>query len=188
MAARRKSPPTYPWIGADDADYIDYMRHEWGVPVRDETKLFEMFTLQIFQSGLTWAIILHRWDAFRKAFADWDLHRVAGFGKREINRLAKDASIIRNRPKIEAAVNNAGRIIELQESCGGFGTYLWGFVGDKPIRRNTRCRRWEDLPTESAESRALAKDLKKRGFKFVGPTSMYAFMQAVGLVDDRIGG
>lgn len=176
----------YPWIGSDNADYIAYMRDEWGVPVHDDRKLFEMFILEVFQAGLSWATVLRRRAAFRKAFANWSLRRVAAFDKRDVERLMKNEGIIRNRRKIEAAVQNAGCILALQKEFGSFAAYLWDFVGGEPVRANGNCRRWEDLPAETVLSQRLARDMKKRGFLFVGPVSCYAFMQAVGLVNDRI--
>lgn len=177
----------YPWIGADEKDYIAYMREEWGVPVHDDRRLFEMLILETFQAGLSWATILKRRDAFRDAFANWDVANISRFGPDVVERLMQNPAIIRNRRKIESAITNAEAFLEVQREFGSFDVYLWAFVDGEPITRNKHLTRWQDLPTESEESRALAKDLKRRRFRFVGPTSCYAYMQAVGLVDDRIG-
>jgi DNA-3-methyladenine glycosylase I len=176
----------YPWIGADDAEYLAYMRDEWGVPVRDDRKLFEMLILETFQAGLSWSTILRRRKGFRKAFANWSLGKVSAFGPNDVERLMNDEGIIRNRRKIEAAVANANAIILIKKEFGSLAKYLWDFVGGEPILPGKPYKSWKDIPAETESSRALSRDLKKRGFKFVGPTSCYAFMQAVGLADDRL--
>jgi DNA-3-methyladenine glycosylase I len=183
---RRPLLQPMPWTGADDPAYQRYMQREWGVPVRRDRKLFEMLTLQVFQAGLSWATILKRRSAFRKAFADWRLDSVAAFTKRDIARLSRDRSIIRNRPKIEAAVGNARCILALRSECSTFSAYLWGFVGGEPVRPARPYRSWEELPDATPLSARLSRDLKAHGFRFLGPVACYAFMQAVGLVDDRV--
>ncbi|MBN2710864.1 MAG: DNA-3-methyladenine glycosylase I [Planctomycetes bacterium] len=162
------------------------MDEEWGIPVHDDKKLFEMLVLESFQAGLSWATILKRRSGFKKAFANWNLKKVAAFDENDVERLMGDAGIIRNRLKITATINNAKLIIGLKSEFGSFDSYLWSFVDGKPITRNKKSKSWSDLPAESPESKALSKDLKKRGFSFVGSTCIYAFMQAVGMVDDRI--
>lgn len=176
----------YPWVGADDADYIAYMRDEWGVPVHDDRLLFEMLGLQVFQAGLSWATILHKREAFRQAFAGWDPVAVSRFGKRKVEALMQNKGIVRNRRKIEAVIANARTVLRLQKERGSFAAYLWDFVGGTPVKPKRPYKRWEDLPAQTPLSQALAKEMKKQGFRFIGPTSAYAYMQAVGLVDDRL--
>jgi DNA-3-methyladenine glycosylase I len=172
--------------GDSTPDYRVYHDTEWGFPVADDVLLFEKVCLEAFQSGLSWLTILRKRESFRRAFAEFDFERVARFGARDITRLMNDSSIVRNRLKIEAAVNNARRAVELVETEGSLGSYVWQF---EPPER--------DLPLDRAalaklsftpESTALAKDLKKRGWRFVGPTTVYAFMQAMGIVNDHLGG
>lgn len=155
---------------------VAYHDHEWGFPVMDDRRLFEKLSLEAFQSGLSWRTILNKRPAFRRAFADFDLAAVAAFTEGAIERLLDDAGIVRNRAKIEAVVNNAGRAIELIDERGSLSAYLWSHEPDPapPIERAT-----------SPESKALARDLKRRGWRFVGPTTAYAFMQAMGLVNDH---
>jgi DNA-3-methyladenine glycosylase I len=171
------------WVPLDDPLYVAYHDDEWGVPSHDERHLFELLTLEGAQAGLSWSTILHKRDGYRSAFAGFDVEAVARFGKRDVERLLGDARIVRNRLKVESAVNNAQRLLELREELGGLDEYIWGFVGGEPIVGWWRAV--SEIPAETAESRALSKDLKKRGFRFVGPTVCYAFMQAVGLVDDH---
>ncbi len=185
---RSVSPaPPYPWSGAAEPAYVEYMQHEWGVPVHDDRRLFEMLSLEVFQAGLSWWSVLKRRDSFARAFCDWQISRVARLSRKQEQQLMSDAGIIRNQRKIRAVISNARAALAVQKEEGSLDNYFWGFVHGKPLRQNTRCRRWEELPAESPESQALAKDMKARGFTFVGPVSCYAFMQAVGLVDDRIG-
>lgn len=165
----------------DDPLFLVY-RDEWGVPVRDDRLLFEQLVLSGFQAGLSWRTILYKRENFRRAFHNFEADQVATYGARERRRLLTDAGIIRNRQKIEAAINNAEALLKVREEFGGFAVYLWGFVGEKPIRRR---HPGGELPARTAESDALSKDLQARGFSFVGSTIVYAFMQGVGLVNDH---
>lgn len=160
-----------------------YHDEEWGVPSRDDRHLFEMLTLEGAQAGLSWSTILRKRDGYRRLFADFDPASVARFSERDVERLLQDPGIVRNRLKVESTVVNAGRVLEVQAEQGSLGAYLWDFVGDEPIVG--RFRRLSELPAETPLSKALSKDLKRRGFRFVGPTTVYAFMQAVGLVNDH---
>lgn len=169
---------------ADDPLMIEYHDTEWGVPLHDDRKLFEFLILDAFQAGLNWSIILKKRENFRMAFADFDYGKIAKFGKRDINRLLKDTGIIRNRLKIEAAVKNARAYLEVIEQFGSFDKYIWQFVDGRTI-----VNKWKTLkqiPARSTESDAMSKDLKARGFGFVGSTICYAFMQAAGLVNDHM--
>ena len=160
---------------------IAYHDREWGVPVRDDRRLFEFLILEGAQAGLSWDTILAKRENYRRAFAGFDPRKVARFGARERRRLLADAGIVRNRAKVDAAVNNARRFLEVQEEHGSFARYVWGFVGGAPLPARPR----RTPPARTALSDALSKDLKRRGFKFVGSTIMYAFMQAVGMVNDH---
>ncbi|HVC12957.1 MAG TPA: DNA-3-methyladenine glycosylase I [Burkholderiales bacterium] len=160
---------------------IAYHDREWGVPVRDDRRLFEFLILEGAQAGLSWDTILAKRENYRRAFAGFDPRKVARFGARERRRLLADAGIVRNRAKVDAAVNNAQRFLEVQEEHGSFARYVWGFVGGAPLPARPR----RTPPARTALSDALSKDLKRRGFKFVGSTIMYAFMQAVGMVNDH---
>jgi DNA-3-methyladenine glycosylase I len=171
------------WVPLQDPLYVAYHDEEWGVPSHDERHLFELLTLEGAQAGLSWSTILHKRDGYRSAFADFDAEAVARFGRREVERLLGDARIVRNRLKVESTVNNAQRLLELRDELGSFDEYVWGFVVGAPIVGSWRTV--GEIPAETAESRALSKDLKKRGFRFVGPTVCYAFMQAAGIVDDH---
>jgi DNA-3-methyladenine glycosylase I len=164
--------------------YLRYHDEEWGVPSHDERHLFEMLVLEGAQAGLSWSTILRKREGYRKAFAGFDPERVAGFTARDVNRLLKDPAIVRNRAKIEAAIANAKATLAVQDELGGLDPYLWSFVDGKPIQN--KWRTLSDLPAETAESKSMSKDLKARGFRFVGPTICYAFMQAVGLVNDHV--
>lgn len=163
---------------------IAYHDKEWGTPVHDDRKLFEFLILEGAQAGLSWSTILNRRESYRRTFAEFDPQRVAKFGKREIARLIKDAGIIRNRLKIESTIRNARAFLEVQGEFGTFDSYIWQFVGGKP--QVNRRRTMADVPARSPESDAMSKDLKRRGFNFVGSTICYAYMQAVGLVDDHL--
>jgi DNA-3-methyladenine glycosylase I len=163
---------------------LEYHDEEWGVPVRDDVRHFEFLILEGAQAGLSWATILHKRPAFREAFAGFDPQKVARFNQRSVARLLGNPGIIRNRLKVEAAINNARRFLEVQNEFGSFDTYIWGFVDGRTIVN--RWRRQKDVPATSAESDALSKDLKSRGFKFVGSTIIYAHMQAIGLVNDHL--
>ena len=173
-----------PWSGRNDAAMIRYHDEEWGIPVRDDARHFEFMILESAQAGLSWATVLRKRDGYRKAFADFDVQRVARFNSRSVERLVNDASIIRNRQKIEAAINNARRFTEIQSEFGSFSEYVWGFVGGRPIVN--RWKEQSDVPATSKESDELSRDLKARGFKFVGSTIVYAHMQAAGLVNDHV--
>ncbi|MFD2166735.1 DNA-3-methyladenine glycosylase I [Thalassotalea euphylliae] len=175
-----------PWLDETKPDYVVYHDEEWGVPVHDDNKLFEFLTLECMQAGLSWYTILKRREAYRKAFNDFDVCKVAGFDESKIALLSTDASIIRHRGKIEAAVNNAKRFIEIQKEFGSFAAYQWSFVGNKTIVNSIKTL--EDYPVTTKESDAFSKDLKKRGFKFVGSTTIYAHMQACGMVNDHANG
>jgi DNA-3-methyladenine glycosylase I len=175
------------WAGRDP-DYIAYHDNEWGVPVHHDRKHFEMLTLEGFQAGLSWLTILKRRKHFTKAFADWDWNRVAAFTPADVERLMRDSGIIRNRLKIRAAVNNAKRFMEVRSEFGSFDRYIWKFTEYKTIRPKRRVRHFKDLPTQSPASDALSRDLKYRGFSFVGPVICYAHMQAIGMVDDHLEG
>ena len=166
-----------------DSAYVAYHDDEWGVPSRDDRHLFEMLTLEGAQAGLSWATILKKRDGYRSAFAGFDAGTVAGFNRRRVERLLRDPAIVRNRLKVESTVNNARCILEVQEHLGGLTPYVWQFVDGTPIVG--KWRSISEIPTETAESKAMSKDLKRRGFRFVGPTVCYAFMQAVGLVNDH---
>jgi DNA-3-methyladenine glycosylase I len=166
-----------------DPRMVAYHDEEWGVPVHDDRKLFEFLVLDAFQAGVSWAIVLKKRENFRKALHGFDPNRVARYTEKDVLRLMADAGIIRNRLKIRAAVVNAQHFVEVQKEFGSFDRYIWGFVGGRTIRN-----RWmtlKDMPAVSPESEAMSKDLKARGFKFVGPTICYAFMQAAGLVNDH---
>jgi len=162
---------------------IAYHDEEWGVPVHDDRKLFEFLVLDAFQAGLSWAIILRKREGFRKAFYGFDPRRVAGYTEKDTARLLSDPGIIRNRLKVAATIHNARRFLEVRKEFGTFDAYIWGFVGGRTIKN--RFRTLKDLPVTSPESDAMSKDLKARGFKFVGSTICYAFMQAAGLVNDH---
>jgi DNA-3-methyladenine glycosylase I len=183
MVARVKARRRCQWAG-DDPLMIAYHDREWGRPVHDDRVLYEFLTLEGAQAGLSWSTILRKREGYRCAFAGFDARKVARFGARDVARLMGDAGIVRNRLKIEAAIENARRVLEVTKEAGSFDAYVWGFVGGRPIRR--RRRTMKDVPATTAESDALAKDLKRRGFRFVGSTIVYAFMQAVGLVDDHL--
>lgn len=172
------------WAEGTFPDYVRYHDEEWGVPVQDDLRQFEFLILESAQAGLSWATILKRREGYRKAFAGFDPARVARFRRPRIERLLENPGIIRNRAKVEAAVNNAKRFLEVQREFGSFSAYIWGFVGGVPLVN--RWRRDEEVPATSEESAALARDLKTRGFRFVGSTILYAHMQATGLVNDHL--
>lgn len=171
------------WCANSFEEYVRYHDEEWGVPVHDDTKHFEFLILESAQAGLSWATILKKRSGYRNAFADFDVATVASFEAGMIDMLVEDASIIRNRAKIEAAINNAQRFMEVQAEFGTFDEYIWRFVDGKPIVNNWASM--NEVPVTTALSDALSKDLKQRGFKFVGSTTMYAHAQAIGLVNDH---
>jgi len=170
------------WVG-NDPIYIEYHDKEWGVPVHDDKKLFEFIILEGAQAGLSWLTILKRRENYRKAFADYDAEKVAHFNEKKINELLADPGIIRNKLKIQSAVTNAQAFLKIQEEFGSFDAYSWQFVGSKS--KVNKVKTMKEIPATSKESDALSKDLKKRGFKFVGSTIIYAHMQAVGMVNDH---
>jgi DNA-3-methyladenine glycosylase I len=163
--------------------YFKYHDEEWGVPVWDDETQFEFLILEGAQAGLSWSTILNKREGYRTAFANFDAEKIARFGKRDIARLMNDAGIIRNKLKIEAAITNARLFLEFRERHGSFAEHLWGFVGGKPIQNRFEAG---PLPATTKESDAISKDLKQRGFKFVGSTIIYAHMQATGLVNDHL--
>ena len=174
--------PRCAWVPADPL-YIAYHDDEWGIPVHDERKLFEMLVLEGAQAGLSWITILKRREGYRKAFADFDPAKVARFSLAKIEKLLLDPGIIRNRAKVLATVANAKAVLAVRQEEGGLDRLLWSFVGGQP-KRNHGSKPGE-VPAETAESKAMSKELKRRGFAFVGPTVCYAFMQAVGIVNDH---
>jgi DNA-3-methyladenine glycosylase I len=167
----------------DDPLYLRYHDAEWGVPVREDRRIYELLTLEAFQAGLSWRTVLHKRAAFRRAFAGFNPRRVARFGRRDVARLLRDAGIIRNRQKIDAAIANARRFLDVQREFGTFARYMWSWVGHRPIQH--RLRALKDYPEYTEEAVAWAKDLKRRGFRFLGPTVIYAHMQAAGMVNDH---
>jgi DNA-3-methyladenine glycosylase I len=174
---------TWGQMVAADPLYLAYHDQEWGVPSHDDRHLFEMLTLEGAQAGLSWSTILKKRDGYRRAFANFDAAKVARFDARKLERLLQEPAIVRNRAKIESTVGNARGVLAVREEVGSLDAYLWGFVGGKPIRNRWASLR--DIPAETPESLAMSKDLKKRGFRFVGPTICYALMQAAGLVNDH---
>jgi DNA-3-methyladenine glycosylase I len=174
--------------GVSTPDYVDYHDREWGFPVTDDRRLFEKLCLEGFQAGLSWLTILRKREAFRAAFAGFDPAKVARFGARDVTRLLGDAGIVRHRGKIESTIHNAARALELIAEHGSLAAYVWGFVpaaGERPARVTREALR---AMTQTPASIALSKDLKRRGWTFVGPTTVYAFMQAMGLVNDHLEG
>jgi len=172
------------WAPANDPLYVAYHDEEWGVPSHDDRHLYEMVVLEGAQAGLSWSTILRKREGYRRAFAGFDPGIVARYGTADRERLLGDAGIVRNRLKVESAISNAQRVLEVQEAEGSLAAYLWSFVGGTPIVG--RFRELRELPAETEESRAMSKDLKRRGFRFVGPTVCYAFMQATGMVNDHV--
>ena len=174
-----------PWAG-DDADYCSYHDHEWGVPVHNDTKLFEMLILEGFQAGLSWITILRKRPVFTKAFCNWDIQRVARFTEHDVERLMNDAGIVRNHRKITAAIANAQGVLEIIREYGSFDHYIWQFNEGKTIRPASPYKTLKEVPCTTAVSDTMSTTLKKRGFSFVGSVICYSFMQAVGIVDDHI--
>ncbi|WP_420317245.1 DNA-3-methyladenine glycosylase I [Ekhidna sp.] len=171
------------WCENSFEEYVRYHDEEWGVPVHDDKKHFEFLVLESAQAGLSWATILKKREGYRRAFADFDPDTVATYEQGMIEDLIQDSSIIRNRQKIEATVNNARQFLKIKDEFGSFDNYIWQFVDGKPIINAWKSM--EEVPVTTKESDALSKDLKKRGFKFVGSTTIYAHMQAIGLVNDH---
>ncbi len=171
------------WVDLSKPDYVEYHDREWGVPVWDDKRQFEFLMLESAQAGLSWYTILKRREGYRKAFADFEVEEVAKFDQTKIDELLQDTGIIRNKLKVNAAVNNAKLFIEVQREFGSFCQYIWSFVDGKPKVNHIVTK--EDYPVTSEESDALSKDLKRRGFKFVGSTICYAHLQAAGLINDH---
>jgi DNA-3-methyladenine glycosylase I len=171
------------WAVGSDELMLAYHDEEWGVPSHDDRHLFELLTLEGAQAGLSWSTILRKREGYRRAFAGFDPAAVARFGPKDVERLLADPGIVRNRLKIESTVNNASRVLEVQEELGSLDAYLWAFVDGQPIVNHFRTL--AELPAETDLSKAVSKDLKRRGFRFIGPTAIYAFMQSVGMVDDH---
>jgi len=172
-----------PWVPADDKLYINYHDREWGVPVHNDQKIFEFLILEVFQAGLSWRIVLGKRKNFAAAFANFDYNKVAQFKQSDINRLLQNTGIIRNRAKIAAAVNNARCLLRVRREFGSFAKYMWSFVGNSPIVH--KIKSLKDYQPHSKESIIWSKDLKKRGFKFLGPVTAYSHMQAVGMINDH---
>ncbi len=183
---RRATPRRCPWAPDSDPLYIRYHDDEWGVSSHDDRHLFEMINLEGAQAGLSWSTILRKREGYRRLFAEWDVDRIARFTSRDVERLMRDASIVRNRAKIESTIQNARATITVRDEHGSLDRYLWRFVDGTPIQNSWTTL--EEIPAETAESRAMSKELKRRGFRFVGPTICYAFMQAVGMVNDHLVG
>ena len=177
-------PSRCAWVPESDPLYVAYHDEEWGVPVREDRGLYELLVLEGAQAGLSWATILHKREGYRRLFAGFDPDAVARFDGRRIEKLLADPAIVRNRLKVDSAVENARRVLEVQAELGSLAALLWGAVDGEPV-----VNRWTavaDIPAETDASRALSKELKRRGFRFVGPTVCYAFMQAAGLVNDHV--
>jgi DNA-3-methyladenine glycosylase I len=188
MVARTPFPARRCWWCGDDPEYVAYHDREWGFPVTDDRRLFEKLCLEGFQAGLSWLTILRKRENFRRAFADFDIATVAGYDRRDVERLLGDPGIVRHRGKIEAAIGNASRALELIAEAGSLAAYLWRYEpasGTRPKRLTEPVLR--GLTTAPA-AQALSKDLRRRGWRFVGPTTLYAFMQAMGLVNDHVEG
>ena len=179
----RADPVRCEWCGQDEL-YVRYHDLEWGVPVREDQRLFEFLLLEGAQAGLSWLTILRKREAYRAAFADFDPERVARFTERSVRKLLNNAAIVRNRLKIESAIGNARAFLRVQEQFGSFSEYQWQFVDGRPVQH--RYRSWRDIPPTTAHSDRFSRDLRQRGFKFVGSTIVYAHMQATGMVNDHI--
>jgi DNA-3-methyladenine glycosylase I len=177
-------PSRCAWVPLEDPLYLAYHDEEWGVASHDDRHLFEMLSLEGAQAGLSWSTILRKREGYRRAFAGFDAQRVARFDRRKVERLLADPSIVRNRLKVESVVANAQALLDVREEHGSLDAYLWSFVEGRP--RVNRWRSLDEIPAETAESKAMSKDLKRRGFRFVGPTVCYAFMQATGMVNDHV--
>ena len=184
-SARRRKVARCHWAENGNAPYVAYHDDEWGVPQHDDRVLFEFLILEGAQAGLSWSTILNKRENYRKAFSEFDVRKVARYDEAKTAKLLQDPGIVRNRLKVEATVINARAFLEVQKEFGSFDAYIWQFVGGKP-RRNAWASH-NQVPASTPESDAMSKDLKRRGFKFVGSTIMYAFMQAVGMVNDHTG-
>jgi DNA-3-methyladenine glycosylase I len=183
-AEPHRCPWVDPWVNLGRPDYVEYHDREWGVPVHDDRRLFEFLTLEAAQAGLSWYTVLRKRESYREAFDGFDPQKVARYEAAKFEALLSNPGIIRNRQKILAAVNNARRFLEVQEAFGSFGAYIWCFVDGRP--RVNALRTLADYPATSPESDAMSKDLRRRGFSFVGSTLCYAHMQATGMVNDHI--
>ena len=183
MAAVDDTRTRCSWVPAGDPLYAAYHDEEWGTPSHDDRHLFEMIVLEGAQAGLSWSTILRKREGYRRAFAGFDAEAVARFGPADVERLMGDAGIVRNRLKIESAIANARAVLAVREEDGGLAGYLWSFVGGTPVQNAWATT--AEIPAETPESKAMSRDLKRRGFRFVGPTVCYAFMQATGLVNDH---
>ncbi len=172
------------WWCGDDPLYMEYHDTEWGVPVYDDDKLFEFLILETFQAGLSWITILRKRENFRKAFDQFNYKKIANYSEEKVQALLQDAGIIRNKLKIRATITNAQAFMKVQEEFGSFSAYIWGFVDGKPIQNSLKNK--TEVPANTPLSDTISKDLKKRGFKFVGSTVMYAYMQATGMVNDHL--
>jgi DNA-3-methyladenine glycosylase I len=172
------------WVPEEDPAYVAYHDEEWGVPSHDDRHLFEMLVLEGAQAGLSWSTILRKREGYQRAFDGFDAEKVARFKEKDVERLLADPGIVRNRRKVESAVANARAILEVNDEHGSLDAFLWTFVGGRPKRN--RFRTMSEIPAETEESKAMSKDLKRRGFRFVGPTVCYAFMQATGMVNDHV--
>jgi len=173
-----------PWVSLEDPLMLDYHDKEWGVPVHDDRKTFEFLVLEGAQAGLSWSTILNKRENYRRAFANFDPKKVAAFDGRTVRRLLADPGIVRNRRKVESAISNARAFLEVKSEFGDFDSYIWSFVGGKPIRN--KWKTLSQIPVTSPEAKRMSADLVKRGFKFVGPTICYSHMQAVGMVNDHL--
>ncbi|MEW5747928.1 MAG: DNA-3-methyladenine glycosylase I [Candidatus Thermoplasmatota archaeon] len=173
-----------PWAESDDPLYRDYHDKEWGVPLHDDRRLFELLVLEGAQAGLSWSTVLHKRENYRRAFAGFDPRKVAAFDSRKVSRLLDDPGIIRNRLKIESAISNARAFLDVQREFGDFDSYVWSFVGGKPIINRRKSAR--EIPTTTPEAERMSSALVKRGFRFVGPTICYAYMQSMGMVNDHV--
>ena len=181
--AQNFMPNRCPWVPQNNPSYQKYHDKEWGVPIYSDQKIFEFLVLESAQAGLSWAVVLNKREGYIKAFAGFDVKKMAKFTQRDVERLLKNAGIIRNRAKIEAAINNAKRFIETQKEFGTFSKYAWQFVSGRPIVH--KIKTLKDYPVITKEAEDFSADLKKRGFKFLGPTTVYAHMQATGMVNDH---
>ena len=171
------------WVKGGNELYYDYHDKEWGMPVHDDQMLFEFLTLEAAQAGLSWATILNKREGYRNAFENFNIKKVAKYDEQKIAELLDNPEIVRNKLKVNATVINAGRIIEMQNEFGSFDQFIWSFVNGKTIQN--KCKSLSDVPSRTELSDAMSKDLKKRGFKFIGTTICYAFMQATGMVNDH---
>ena len=184
LAAKSQKIRRCAWCEGTSLNYIEYHDQEWGVPVRDDRGQFEFLILEGAQAGLSWATILNKREGYRKNFADFDPEKVARFTNKRIEKILADPGIVRNRLKVESAVTNAKAFLEVQEEFGSFSDYIWSFVDGQPVQN--RFRKDSDIPATSPVSDSISKELKKRGFKFVGSTILYAHMQATGMVNDHV--